>query len=162
MEVASVQTVDTIAFAQAQERLRQESATFDQRVLQDAHWFRLRLAMGWVAVVLLPTIMVISATVLMSYEKFTPGTVTAATGTLFVDAAGLIFLVWKIVLGTRGPDALKPVTNSSKVSRGKKPKKKASSRRVNRGVDNSDPEKMSELDDKVGKSQLTQRSEPQL
>jgi hypothetical protein len=48
--------LDTIALANEQEKLRQVSETFDQRKTQDARWFILRLAMGWIAVVFLPGI----------------------------------------------------------------------------------------------------------
>lgn len=106
---------DTIALAQAQERLRQESETFDQKARQDAHWFRLRLAMGWVAVILLPAIMITSTAILVNPSGFTEATVTLAASTLFVDAAGLIFAVWRIVLGARSPDALGPVTAAPRV-----------------------------------------------
>jgi hypothetical protein len=109
----SQQVQDTIALEQAAERLRQERETFDQRKQQDRHWFILRLAMGWVAVVLLPTIISICSWIILNYSRFDPGIVTLASAALLTDTLGLVISVWRIVVGKRGPEVLSPVTQAS-------------------------------------------------
>ena len=99
----------TIVVARAQEQLRQERETFDQKKRQDSRWFLLRLAMGWSAVVLLPAIGGISGWVIANHSHFSTGTVTLASSALFVDSLGLVLAVWRIVLGV-GPEGLAPVT----------------------------------------------------
>jgi hypothetical protein len=100
---------ETIEIANAQERLRQERETFDQRKEQDARYFKLRMAMGWIAVVLLPAIGVTCGWIIFHSHEFTSGTVGVAATALLVDALGLVVSVWKIVMGS-GPQALEPVT----------------------------------------------------
>jgi cytochrome c biogenesis protein CcdA len=102
----------TIVIARAQEQLRQERETFDQKKRQDGRWFLLRLAMGWSAVVLLPAIGGVSGWVIANHPNFAAGTVTLAASALFVDSIGLVLAVWRIVLGT-GPEGLVPVTRKS-------------------------------------------------
>ena len=103
-------TVDaTIAIARAQEQLRQERETFDQKKRQDARWFVLRLVTGWIAVALLPALGGVSAWVIANNVDFSTGTVTLAAAALFVDSLGLVLSVWRIVLGT-GPERLGSVT----------------------------------------------------
>jgi hypothetical protein len=99
----------TIQIVQAEERLRQERATFQQRMAQDRWWFRLRLTMGSMAVVLLPAICAVSAFVIFNSSNFDETTVTLAGGALMVDSLGLVIAVWRLVLG-RGPNELAPVT----------------------------------------------------
>jgi|SRR5580704_1292895 hypothetical protein len=99
----------TIGIARAQEQLRQERETFDQKKGQDGRWFLLRLAMGWSAVILLPGIGAVSGWVITNHSHFSTGTVTLAASALFIDALGLVLAVWRIVLGT-GPEGLVPVT----------------------------------------------------
>lgn len=103
---------DTIAIANAEERLRQERETFDQRKQQDARWFVIRQVMSWVAVVLVPAIAVTCGWIIFNYHDFTPATVTVATSALLVDTLGLFASIWKIVLGS-GPKALEPITQQA-------------------------------------------------
>lgn len=102
----------TLSLMEAQEQLRQEQETFNQIKEQDAKWFRLRLTMGYVAALLLPVICALCTWVLVNHEDFAIGTVTAATTTLLVDTAGLVFSVYKVVLN-KGPQSLGPVTRKS-------------------------------------------------
>lgn len=99
-----------LALAAEEERLRQESETFDQRKQQDAQWFRLRLQMGAMATVLLPVLAVGAAVVLVYHDSFPASVVTSAAGVLFVDVAGLIAAVWKVVLNPSSVTRLEPVT----------------------------------------------------
>lgn len=100
---------ETITIANAEERLRQERETFDQRKEQDSRYFRLRMAMGWMAVILLPAIGVTCGWIIFHSHGFASATVTVATSALLVDALGLVVWVWKIVMGS-GPRTLEPVT----------------------------------------------------
>lgn len=102
----------TIVIARAQEQLRQERETFDQKKGQDGLWFALRLAMGWSAVVLLPMIGGVSGWVIAHHTAFAGSTVTLAASSLFVDSIGLVLAVWRIVLGA-GPEGLVPVTRQT-------------------------------------------------
>ncbi len=101
----------TMSLMKAQEQLRQEQETFNQIKEQDARWFRLRLAMGYVAAFLLPVICCLCAWILVNHKSFTSSTVAAATSTLLVDTAGLVFSVYKVVLN-KGPASLGPVTKN--------------------------------------------------
>lgn len=107
----TVEVTETVVIARAEERLRQERETFDQKKRQDGRWFILRLAMGWSAVFLLPGIGVVSGWVIANQSDFSGSTVTLAASSLLVDSVGLVIAVWRIVLGT-GPDQLSPVTDN--------------------------------------------------
>jgi len=99
-----------IASQMSDERLRQERETFDLHKTHQNRWFHLRLAMGWVAVVLLLSIMAVSGYVLVNHALFPITVVTAAGGALFVDALGLVVSVWKIVLDADFMTKLAPIT----------------------------------------------------
>ena len=98
--------------AQAEERLRQERETFEQRMRQDAHWFRLRLTMGFIAAILLPTFAIAAAYVLVLHEQFPASIVTAASAVIFVDVTGLVIAAWKLVLNPTSATRLNPVTSA--------------------------------------------------
>jgi hypothetical protein len=100
---------EAIAIANAEEKLRQERETFDQRKEQDARYFKLRMTMGWIAVVLLPAIGITCGWIIFHPHDFTPGTVTVAITALLVDTLGLVISIFKIVMGS-GPRTLEPVT----------------------------------------------------
>jgi hypothetical protein len=57
---------DAIAAMRAEEELRQERETFEQRKSQENRWFRLRLTVGYSAIVLLAIIMMISSVILFT------------------------------------------------------------------------------------------------
>ncbi len=92
------------------EKLRQEKETFDQRKEQENRWFKLRLIMGYSAVVLLAAIMVVSSFIVLNYKEFPAFVVTAAGGALFGDVLGLLICVWKIVLNPNFMTKLEPAT----------------------------------------------------
>lgn len=104
--------IDPILIERASEQLRQERETFDQRRRHDSRWFQLRLTMGYISIVLLAAIMVISSYVLFNPSQFSKIVVTAAGLALFVDALGLLIAVWKIVLNPASMGRLNPVTNT--------------------------------------------------
>lgn len=95
----------------AAERLRQQQETFNQRKTHDSRWFLLKLIMGYSAVLLLISILVISCIIIFNYENYPDNIVNWATPALFVDILGLIFTVWKVVLNPVQSTRLEPVTD---------------------------------------------------
>ena len=69
------------------------------------------MAMGWMAVVLLPLLGAAAFFVLYNNESFDQAVVVAAAGALFVDVLGLVLAIWKVVLG-QSPRTFEPVTGS--------------------------------------------------
>ncbi len=61
---------DAERLQRAQERLRQERETFEQQKQPAARWFNIRLRMGYLAAILLPSVMAVSVYILMNYEHF--------------------------------------------------------------------------------------------
>lgn len=106
--------LNAVKIEQATERLRQERETFNHRKEQDARWFNLRLMMGYGAVVLLPTIGILSAYILINYSQFPQTIRTGAAGALFVDVLGLVISVWKVVLNPGSVTKLEPVTSNNR------------------------------------------------
>jgi len=104
-------TLDAIEIAKAQEGLRQRRETFDQLKIQDRRWFLLRLIMGWVAIVMLPLLGIVSILILLHHEEFATDIVTIATTALLVDILGLVIAIVKLVLGD-GPKKLEPTDMS--------------------------------------------------
>lgn len=100
---------ETIAIATAEEKLRQERETFDQRKEQDARYFKLRMTMGWIAAVLLPAIAATCGWIVFHSQEFNSATLTVAASALLVDTLGVFISIWKTVMGS-GPKALEPVT----------------------------------------------------
>ena len=92
------------------ERLRQQQETFDQRKTHDSRWFLLKLLMGYSAIVLLVSILVISCLIIFNYDNYPESIVNWAKPALFVDILGLIFTVWKVVLNPTQTTKLEPVT----------------------------------------------------
>ena len=99
-----------VAIARATEQLRQERETFDQAKKHEGRWFFLRLVMGYSAILLLGTIMVVASFVLFKNARFPLSVVTAAGAALFVDVLGLLAAVWKIALNPNFYANLAPVT----------------------------------------------------
>src|ERR1700759_2009643 len=85
-----------IAVRRALEQLRQEQETFNQRKQQDSRWFQLRMAMGCLAVLIVPSIVAICVLLLTDPHQ-DPAVKGLAASTLLVDIAGLVGAVWKVV-----------------------------------------------------------------
>jgi hypothetical protein len=68
--------------------------------------------MGFFAVILLATVLIISFYILLNNDKFPSEAVISAGGALFVDILGLIISVWKIVLNPNSITKLEPVTKT--------------------------------------------------
>jgi hypothetical protein len=108
-----VSDIDAAELARATEQLRQESETFAQRKWQDRWWFLLRLSMGAMAVVLLPSIAGAALIILYQHSSFPASVVVTASSTLFVDVVGIILAIWKLVIGAGSVTQLAPVTGSA-------------------------------------------------
>ena len=93
-----------------EESLRQQRQTFDQRREHDERWFTLRLRMGYIAAFVLPALAIACCYILFWNEVFPTMVVSAASVTLFVDVAGLVAAVWKIVLSPGAVTRLEPIT----------------------------------------------------
>jgi hypothetical protein len=102
------------------ERLRQERETFEQQRSQDERWFRLRLRMGYAAIVIFLGIMFSSIWILYHSEAFPPGIVKTAAGALFGDALALIIAVWKVIMNPKQTARLQPVTVSASQPKGRR------------------------------------------
>ena len=102
-----------IMLERAAEQLRQERETFEQQKRHEERWFRLRLVMGYAAVVLLTVVMVMSSLILVENNRFPTSVVVAAGTALFVDVLGLLVGVWKIALNPTFLTRLGPVTTGA-------------------------------------------------
>jgi hypothetical protein len=100
-----------ILLAKANEQLRQESLAFETQLRQYQLWMRVRRAMLWTGVALLPLIMIICALVLFFHESFSSAVVTAAAAALFVDSLGIVGAVWKGAMSLEPPAPPRPLTN---------------------------------------------------
>jgi uncharacterized membrane protein len=97
--------------ARAEEQLRQEREAFEENKRQIQSWARLRLVMGWTALVLLVVLCAISIFVIALHDAFPASAITAAAGTVFLQTLALVVAVWRLVLGT-GPKPLAPLTRA--------------------------------------------------
>ena len=97
----------------ANESIRQQRETFDQRKQQDSNWFILQLAMGISAIIFLGAVLVFSIIIIANYDKYTPTIVTTACTAFFVDILGVLGAIWKIVLNTNPVTKLEPITKPS-------------------------------------------------
>jgi hypothetical protein len=100
-----------IDIQRALEQLRQERETFDQRKLQDARWFMLRMSMGLLALIIIPVFILICI-VLLSNPHQSAAVKSLAASALLVDILGLVAAVWKVVLNPASLTRLSPVTSS--------------------------------------------------
>jgi hypothetical protein len=94
------------------EELRQLAETFNQKKDHAERSFKLRMRMGYSAMVMLAAILIFCFYVLLNYEKFTPSIVSAAQIALYGDIAGLILSVWKIVFNPNFITPLTPTINN--------------------------------------------------
>jgi hypothetical protein len=101
---------NAIALSKANESLRQEAAAFDQSLIQYRQWMRVRRAMLWTGVALLPAVMVVCTLILTYHERFTATTVSAASAALLVDSLGIVGAVWKGTIGLAAPTVPVPIT----------------------------------------------------
>ncbi len=104
-----VQSSASLAEQKVWQRLRQEQATFDQKRVQDARWCVLRMAMGILAMLVIPAMIVICALIIFdSHQHVTVKGLAAST--LLVDILGLMGAVWRVILNPASVSQLAPVT----------------------------------------------------
>jgi uncharacterized membrane protein YqjE len=94
----------------AKQRLKQEQATFDQKRVQDARWFVLRMAMGVLAMLVIPAVIVICIWIIFDPHQGTTVKSLAASA-LLVDILGLMGAVWRVILNPASVSQLAPVTH---------------------------------------------------
>jgi hypothetical protein len=68
--------------------------------------------MGYVAVVLLPSLAIFSGGILASPEVYPPTVVGAAVLALMTDVLGLVISIWKVVFNPGTVSELEPITQS--------------------------------------------------
>lgn len=103
-----MQDSSAVKLTKAAEKLRQQQETFNQRKKHDSKWFWLKLIMGYSAILLLFSILVISCVIIFNYNDYPENIVNWATPALFVDILGLIFTVWRVVLKPTDSTKLAP------------------------------------------------------
>ncbi len=91
------------------EKIRQLRQAFDQKRRQSDRWFQLRLAMGYTAVVLLASVIVICALILFNASSHSEQVVTLAATALLVDVIGLLIGVWKIAFRPEASERAEPL-----------------------------------------------------
>jgi len=106
------EAADAIAIARANEELRQERDTFDQRKRHENTWFWLRVAMGYTSILLLAVVMAVAGYMLLNPSPYSPAVLTTAGAALFVDVLGLLVGVWKIALNPNFISRLAPITRT--------------------------------------------------
>ena len=97
------------------QRLKQEQATFDQKRVQDARWFVLRMAMGVLAMLVISAMIVICGWIII-FDPHQDATVKSlAASALLVDILGLMGAVWRVILNSAPVSPLAPVTPAYEV-----------------------------------------------
>jgi hypothetical protein len=95
------------------EQLRQERETFDEHKKQSQRWFNLRFIMGILAIIMLPSLLIIAAYVLYYNSNFSEWIIRIVASTLFVDAIAFLISIWKILLKGDFISPLSPITKVS-------------------------------------------------
>jgi ABC-type transport system involved in cytochrome c biogenesis permease component len=113
-------TPDELSLAQLTERLRQEKETFDQNKSHDERAFRVRMAFAWVAVMILPAVLVVSIVVLVFHRDFNDFVVRFAAAALFVDTLSTGASLYRIMITGLPKRELKPVTATPSLPAGTK------------------------------------------
>jgi hypothetical protein len=113
---------DVVIIAQAQQRLSQEQQVFVRRMERDKALFRLQLCCGWVVLVLLPVVAVVSVVIMINYRAVPASMLTAACAAFFVDVLGLLVAAYKTLLPQKpGEERVSPVTAMPASRTNKKP-----------------------------------------
>ncbi len=101
--------VTATEFLRLEERIRQEQETFNLRKEHEERWFNLRLRMGYMAVLVLPFILLVCSTIIYNHESLPPSVVTLASSALLVDVLGLLISVWKLILNPSSINKTEPI-----------------------------------------------------
>lgn len=114
-DVSANESATSIANRKKLQRLLQEQVTFDQKKVQDARWSILKLAMGTLATLLIPTIIGICTSIIYDPAQ-TASVKSLAAGALLVDILGLVAGVWRVILSPASVTQLAPVTEADEDS----------------------------------------------
>jgi hypothetical protein len=106
---SEVNSSGPLAERKAVQRLSQEQATFEQKKLQDARWFILRMAMGILAMLIIPTMIVLCVLIISDPHQDMIVKRLAASA-LLVDILGLMCAVWRVILNPASVSQLAPIT----------------------------------------------------
>lgn len=105
----AVSNIGAVKLQRLEEQIRQEKEVFDQRKIHEERWFTLRLRMGYMAIVLLPLIMLVTSYIILHHELFPAAVVTSSAAALLVDVLGLLISIWKLVLNPTSMSKAEPV-----------------------------------------------------
>jgi hypothetical protein len=106
-------TEAAVLLAQAEQRLAQERLVMQAQLDRERGLRRIQVAMGWLIVIMLPSVAVVCVTVMVNYETVPASVLRSATATFFVDIVGLVIAGWRTLLVWNLPnDPLKPVTQA--------------------------------------------------
>lgn len=105
--------IDSQTILRLEEQLRQERKVFDQTLAHSERWFTLRLRLGYLAAILLPSFFLFCSYLIINHENYPSAVVTAASGALFADVLGMIVSVWKLVLNPDSLPKAKPLINAA-------------------------------------------------
>jgi len=102
---------DFAGLSQFQQRLWQDQQVFARRMQRDRAYFRLQICCGWVVLVLLPAVAVVSVMIMINYRTVPASMLIAACGAFFVDVLGLLVAAYKTLLPQNtGEERVAPVT----------------------------------------------------
>jgi hypothetical protein len=97
------------------QRRSQEQATFDQALSQDKWFFRIRMAMGIVAICAIPAVITICSLIIFDpHQDIVVKRV--AESALFFSLIGLMGYVWRVFLNSASVSRPKPVTTTEEAS----------------------------------------------
>jgi hypothetical protein len=98
-----------------EQRRSQEQATFDQALSQDKWFFRIRMAMGIVAICAIPTVITICSLIIFDQHQDVL-VKRVAESALFFSLIGLMGYVWRVFLNSASVSRLRPVTTTEEAS----------------------------------------------
>lgn len=101
-----------MSVSRAAEQLRQERETFEQARCHDRLWFSLRLAMGYVAIVLMIVVATVATYVILHPERYASSVLATAAAALLVDMISLAAAIFRLVLQKGSAAPLKPITRA--------------------------------------------------
>jgi hypothetical protein len=99
----------------AKQRCKQEQETFDQALSQDKWFFRVRMAMGIVAICAIPAVITICSLIIFDPHQDVV-VKRVAESALFFSLIGLMGYVWRVFLNPASVSRLRPVTTLEETS----------------------------------------------
>ena len=102
-----------MADARAREQLRQERVAFERACRHVEAWFRLRLVMGYLALIIISVILGAAIWVLVHPAAYGPLPLGAAAIALTTQALGISFGIVRLVLSQPASHRLMPATSNT-------------------------------------------------